>query len=392
MSENTNLAQKPEFTVVLSNISSYAALDHEFHDDTDTDAFIKAPVVPPVRSLDDVESESDLEPCVNMVLEEKFLDPKDGEAGFSDLELAEADKIWALPADIKKGMFGYSEMPMDQFLALLEAVAATSTDRFGNHSDSADVYVQAMDGLFRTNNDERLWIFTGRNWRVVKKVEASSCTAKQIKYSGGTLKDLNKAENVNELLAALADCLPPQAPGINVHNGFLTQQKGGRWKLEKHDPEDGQLYCLPFNYDPKAKCDRWLSFLRDVQPDTAVRRYLQDMVGYILLGSARPRAEMFFVLQGTGANGKSVFLETIKALVGKENFSTLAMHQFTGRNLESLVGKIANFGSETERTESMETSVFKQAVSGEPVQAEPKYRDHYSFVSRAALVFAIGAR
>ena len=79
MSENTNLAQKPEFTVVLSNISSYAALDHEFHDDTDTDAFIKAPVVPPVRSLDDVESESDLEPCVNMVLEEKFLDPKDGE-------------------------------------------------------------------------------------------------------------------------------------------------------------------------------------------------------------------------------------------------------------------------------------------------------------------------
>lgn len=377
------------FTAAANSFGPYAAPATVSYGNCNllTDVFnVKHAVAAPDPIVPDGTSGHD---TLMLVDEPTLVIQEEAEDGFSDSERAEADSLWALPLEIKKGTFGYTDMPLDQFLALHESVANVRTDRNGNRRDSPDVYEAGLNGMFRTNKDSRPWVYNGTHWCVLEAVEAEAATAKLIKHIGGSLKDLDKAISVNKLVVALADYLPSPETGINVRNGFLTMGEGGRWQRQQHDPDNGQVYCLPFNYDPKAKCDRWLSFLKEVQPDLAVRRYLQDIVGYILLGSDRPRAEMFFVLQGTGSNGKSVFLDSIKALVGEENYSTLAMNDFTGKNLESLIGKIANIGSETERADSMQTSVFKQAVSGEPVLAEPKYRAHYSFVSHAALVFAI---
>lgn len=120
-----------------------------------------------------------------------------------------------------------------------------------------------------------------------------------------------------------------------------------------------------------------------------MRDYLQDFFGYILLGAARPNGECFAIWIGDGANGKSVALRLLQWLIGQENYSSLSLHEMTARNTESLVNKVANIGSETERSAAVQTSVLKRMVSLEPILAEPKYRPHYSFVSTAVPVFAV---
>jgi len=53
-----------------------------------------------------------------------------------------------------------------------------------------------------------------------------------------------------------------------------------------------------------------------VLPDADVRAFVQRALGYSLLGHTREQC--FFILHGTGCNGKSVFLNTIKAVLGED--------------------------------------------------------------------------
>ena len=59
----------------------------------------------------------------------------------------------------------------------------------------------------------------------------------------------------------------------------------------------------------------WLAFLARVQPDPAIRTFLQRSIGYSLTGLVSE--QVFWFLYGTGANGKSVFSGTIAALAGR---------------------------------------------------------------------------
>src|ERR1051326_9142816 len=59
----------------------------------------------------------------------------------------------------------------------------------------------------------------------------------------------------------------------------------------------------------------WLSFLETVtDTDAELQRYLQRLVGYCLTGLTSEHA--LFFLYGTGANGKSVFLNTLRGIWG----------------------------------------------------------------------------
>lgn len=68
-------------------------------------------------------------------------------------------------------------------------------------------------------------------------------------------------------------------------------------------------------YDPKAECPRWLQFLEEIfEGKKSLIQFIQKAVGYSMTGSCIERA--FFILYGTGSNGKSVFLNTLFQLFG----------------------------------------------------------------------------
>ena len=65
---------------------------------------------------------------------------------------------------------------------------------------------------------------------------------------------------------------------------------------------------------PAGECPLWHKFLDYVtNGDIALKQYLQQMVGYSLTGVTVE--ESIFFLYGTGANGKSVFLNVIAAIL-----------------------------------------------------------------------------
>lgn len=91
-------------------------------------------------------------------------------------------------------------------------------------------------------------------------------------------------------------------------------------------------------------------------------------------------------MYGTGANGKSVFFEIINSLLGNKNISNLSLGNLKEEHNRALIkNKLLNYGSEIRG--NIEADIFKQLVSGEPIQARLKYGNTFIMRDYAKLAF-----
>jgi putative DNA primase/helicase len=75
----------------------------------------------------------------------------------------------------------------------------------------------------------------------------------------------------------------------------------------------------------------WTAFLERVAPDPALRAFLQRYMGYCCTGFTSEHAFVF--AYGTGANGKSTFVNTVAGILG--DYATIAdMGTFIASNTE----------------------------------------------------------
>lgn len=73
--------------------------------------------------------------------------------------------------------------------------------------------------------------------------------------------------------------------------------------------------CLGTAVDVEADCPRWLRFLAEVfNDDKELIEFVQRCIGYSLTGDTSE--QKMFLCHGSGANGKSVFLETLSLVLG----------------------------------------------------------------------------
>lgn len=99
---------------------------------------------------------------------------------------------------------------------------------------------------------------------------------------------------------------------LNVINGTVKLSTGD---LQPHCREDLCTKLAPVTYDPEAACPKWMGFLKRIlREDEELIAFVQRAVGYALTGSTRE--QVLFMLYGTGSNGKSTFLETIRTVLG----------------------------------------------------------------------------
>lgn len=83
--------------------------------------------------------------------------------------------------------------------------------------------------------------------------------------------------------------------------------------------EDYLTQCT--GVSPVGECPHWLTFLdRVTDHQEELQAYLQRLCGYFLTGSNNE--QMLAFCYGTGANGKSVFVDTIRAVMGE--YATVA--------------------------------------------------------------------
>ncbi|MBQ3334937.1 MAG: DNA primase [Eubacteriaceae bacterium] len=190
------------------------------------------------------------------------------------------------------------------------------------------------------------------------------------------------------------DCLldnveaPPRDRFIAFKNGVVDLTTGN---LLPHGPEFLLTNLIPFNYDPTAHSDLLDKTLMKLAcGDPEMVRVMVEMVGYCMFGE-NTFQKSFFLTGSEGSNGKSTFLNLLKYMLGKENYSALDVSQLAERfSTVMLDGKLANIGDDVDESylSGPQLRTFKLAVTGETIKAEQKGQAAYDMESRAKLIFS----
>lgn len=192
------------------------------------------------------------------------------------------------------------------------------------------------------------------------------------------------------------ECFDPGArfgepfDGVNVRNGLLIHN-GTEWVLEAHQKDLYLLAQLPVEYDAEADCPRFRRFLDEVfegDPDANGKvELLLALIGYTLLPTSR--FEKFVMLVGNGANGKSVLLEVLAALLGIDNVAGVAPSELEDHHKRAFLhGRLANIVTEIAEGAVINDAVLKALTSGELITADHKHRSPFTFRPYATCWFA----
>lgn len=177
---------------------------------------------------------------------------------------------------------------------------------------------------------------------------------------------------------------------FNVQNGTLDLRTG---TLAAHRCEDLITKLSPIVYDADATAPRWEQFLLEImQGDADLVSFLQEAIGYSLTGDTREQC--LFFLYGQGANGKSTFLETIRAMCGdygmQSDFDTyLASRNEGPRNdLARMRGARLVTASEAGSLKDFDPKTVQALTGGDVVVARKLYEELSEFKPQQKLWLA----
>ena len=142
--------------------------------------------------------------------------------------------------------------------------------------------------------------------------------------------------------------------------------------LQPHSPDWFSTVCLPYEYQPDADCPRFLAFVREILEDDEERiTLLRQWFGYLLAGDTS--LQKFLILVGEGANGKTVIIVVLTALLGEANVSTVPLELFGERfQLTATLGKLANLVPEVGAIDRVAEGFLKAFVAGDRMYFDRK--------------------
>lgn len=172
---------------------------------------------------------------------------------------------------------------------------------------------------------------------------------------------------------------------IPIQNGILWVHKlDNEWIIDVCE-NTSELYVasrIPVEYDPNAKCPRWISFLNEILPNQIKEiMWLQEYIGYCLYRTWD--WDKVVMLLGDGDNGKSTLLEIVRSLLGKDNCPTIGLYDLcNGRWYQAeLYLKLCNIDADTATKDLENTSRFKTATGGDQIMGERKGKNPFFFQS-----------
>ena len=175
---------------------------------------------------------------------------------------------------------------------------------------------------------------------------------------------------------------------LNTPSGLIDLATG---EILEHDPE--AMITQITAAIPEGECPLWEGFLEQITDgDTDLAAYLQRVAGYCLTGSTSE--QVFFFVHGSGANGKSVFVQTLANVLG-DYAATATLDTFMAsratRHLTALAGLRAArlvVVPETDAGRAWAESRIKIVTGGERIRANFMHRDHFEFRPEFKLVVA----
>jgi P4 family phage/plasmid primase-like protien len=170
---------------------------------------------------------------------------------------------------------------------------------------------------------------------------------------------------------------------INVRNGLYNWRAG---ELSPHTADYYSLNQKPFSYNPKAKSRLLGKFLKEVLYPQDIRTAL-EIIAYTFIRINL--FEYYFILIGTGANGKSVFIGILSNLHGLRNISNVPLHSLVTNRfaLADLENKDVNVDTELSSSSINDMSILKKLTGRQPLRIERKSQHAYDALLWAKQIF-----
>lgn len=197
--------------------------------------------------------------------------------------------------------------------------------------------------------------------------------------SAGRLANL--VELAKSLVPVPPDALDADPWLLAVNNGVINLRSGAL-REPRRDYFITKQACV--DYDPAAECPLWIGFLNHIMDgDAELIRFLQRAAGYSLTGTTSEQC--LFILHGTGANGKSVFLNTLQTLLGDYTTTAAADTLMVRRNegprpdIARLRGSRFVVSTEAEDGQRLAESLIKQLTGQDRIVARHLYSAEFEF-------------
>lgn len=249
--------------------------------------------------------------------------------------------------------------------------------------------------IINTKDNDKLWIYH-KNEGIWKQDAESKIREVLVESLGRDFSKHIENENIEQIRGVKTEkreILGSDPEILPVNNGILelgiNKEIDKSDRLRKAKPEDHAISKIPVKYDPEAECEEFKEFLNEVTDKEWKVEVLQEYVGYTLY--RRQKFEKVLLLIGDGSNGKSVFLNTIKELLGKENINTASLHKITrDRDARAdLYGKMANIHADISSKDIKDTSAFKTFTGGDKyVRARDIYEKSFKFTNYSKFIFS----
>ena len=168
---------------------------------------------------------------------------------------------------------------------------------------------------------------------------------------------------------------------LNASNGTVDLATG---ELRPHIRADLLTHDVEIPFDPFTAAPTWLQFLNSTfSGDADLIQFVQRAVGYSLTGDVRE--QVLLICHGVGSNGKSVFLNILRKLLGNLAWQAapdLLMADKQRRHpteQADLFGKRLVVCQETGEGRRFNENLVKQLTGGDGITARRMHEDFWQF-------------
>jgi putative DNA primase/helicase len=241
--------------------------------------------------------------------------------------------------------------------------------------------------------DGARWIFDDtlcafdRARRICREAAAECNTSRAASAiaSAKTVAAVERLAKADRRHAATSDQWDADVWLLNTPEGVVDLRTG---KLRPHHPQDYMTKITATG--PHGECPRWHQFLdRITAGSVELQTFLQRVCGYALTGITREHA--LFFGYGTGANGKTVFTDTISNILA-DYHCTAPIETFTATSMDRHPTELADLRGahlvtavETEEGRRWAESRIKMLTGGEKVKARFMRQDLFEFTPQLKL-------
>jgi putative DNA primase/helicase len=248
-------------------------------------------------------------------------------------------------------------------------------------------------------------IWDGARWKFDDTLEAYSLVRKVCRIAAGQCNKLKIASALasaktvaaaaslsrsDRRLAATVDQWDTDPLSLNAPGGVIDLLTG---KLRAHRAADYMTKITAVASEQECPTPIWLAFLdRITDGDAELIAFLQRMAGYALTGTTKEHA--LFFLHGSGANGKTTFLNAITGIAGDyhtaapiETF-TASKQEHHPTDLAGLRGARLVTSVETEEGRRWAESKIKALTGGDKIAARFMRQDYFEFTPTFKLIIA----